>query len=385
MTNNGKILIVDDHQINLDLVCASLAGFGYTLDTAISGRIAIDKAKADHPDLILLDMNMPVMNGYDVMIALKADPETEDIPIIFVSAVDDLQTKVNSFKGGAVDYITKPFRQGELQARINIQISLRKKQHEIERLKQQELSALRRVSELKDDMIRMVSHDIKSPLGNILSCARLLATYDERYLEANPEVTELLGLIEHSAERILGVVGEVLDTAPVQDAADLQREPVSLAAYLQKQVDDLQFSAKENNLELRYTPPPDTVKAMIAPARFSHVIHNLLTNAIKYTPGGGQVEVSVQVLPLEIRIQVSDTGLGVPVSDLPYLFEKFYRVQNAEHQKRTGSGLGLAIVKSIVEQHGGRVSVESQVDKGSVFTITLPQKVEEVQSLAAGA
>ncbi len=385
MSNNGKILIVDDHQINLDLICASLAGFGYSLDTAINGRTALEKVKTNPPDLILLDMNMPVMSGYDVMIALKADPETEDIPIIFVSAVDDLQTKVNSFKGGAVDYITKPFRQGELQARINIQISLRRKQQEIEQLKHLELSALRRVSELKDDMIRMVSHDIKSPLGNILSCARLLETYDESYLQSNPEVAELIGLIERSALKILGVVGEVLDTAPVQDAADLQREPVPLAPYLQKQVDELQFSAKENNLELRYTPPPENIKAMLAPERFSHVIHNLITNAIKYTPEGGQVDVSVQPLATEVRIQVRDTGLGIPASDLPYLFEKFYRVQNVEHQKRTGSGLGLAIVKSIVEQHGGKVSVESHPGKGSVFTISLPQPKAEMQSLAAGA
>jgi signal transduction histidine kinase len=168
-------------------------------------------------------------------------------------------------------------------------------------------------------------------------------------------------------------VSEVLDTDRIESAGDLQREATALTPYLQQQVDELQFSAQESHLELRFVPPPEAVEVMIAPARFSHVLQNLITNAIKYTPGGGWVEVSTQLLPTEIHIQVRDTGLGIPASDLPYLFEKFYRVQNDEHQKRTGSGLGLAIVKGIVEQHGGRVWAESKSGAGSTFTVSLPR------------
>jgi two-component system, sensor histidine kinase and response regulator len=372
----AKILIVDDHQINIDLISASLSGYGYVLSSATSGHKALEIAKEQHPDLILLDMSMPVMSGQDVIVALKTDPEMEDIPVIFVSAIDDLQTKIESFKGGAVDYITKPFRQGELQARIKTHITLRRKQLEVEQLKQQELAAMRRVSQLKDDMMRMVSHDIKSPLSNILSGIRLLQTYDEPYLNANPEVVDLLDMIERASEKILQVVGEVLDTGRIQVGAELHRELTPLTTYLRQQMDELRFSAEESHVELRFTPAAEDVYVNIAPARFSHVVQNLITNAIKYTPSGGWVEITTQVLPSEILILVRDSGLGIPAGDLPYLFEKFYRVHDPEHQKRGGSGLGLAIVRTIMEQHGGTVRVESKPGKGSTFTVSLPRGVE---------
>jgi signal transduction histidine kinase len=312
------------------------------------------------------------MSGQQVLVALKGDPSLEDIPVIFVSANDELQTKMESFKGGAVDYITKPFRQGELQARIRTHITLRKKQVEIDRLKSQELAALRRISQLKDDVLYMVSHDIKSPLSTIMSGVSLLKSYDEAYLHDHPEVGEMITVVENAAAKILGVVSEVLDTDRIESVAELHRERTALTPYLREQVDELQFSAQENHLELHFVAPPEEAEVMIAPSRFSHVVQNLVTNAIKYTPEGGWVEVSVEAFPSEVHIRVRDTGLGIPASDLPYLFEKFYRVHDAEHEKRTGSGLGLAIVKTIVEQHEGRVWAESEPGQGSTFTVSLP-------------
>ncbi len=371
-SDTPQILVVDDQKSNVDLIADSLSGYGYTILKATNGPTALELAKANNLDLILLDVNMPHMNGYEVIHELKANPQLQDVPVIFVSAINDLQVKIDGFKEGAVDYITKPFQQGELQARVKTQIALRKKQLEIDRLKQQEIASLHKISQLKDDMLRMVAHDIKSPLSNIIGCVRLLEMQDEDYLGANPEIHEYIGMIEHAADRILGVVKEVLETETNESNADLRREAVGLTAYLQEQVTELQFSAREAHIELHFVPPKEDTEIMIAPARFGHVLQNLMTNALKYTPTGGTVEVSAQVLPSEVQIRVRDTGLGIPEEDLPYLFDKYYRVQSAEHRKRTGSGIGLAIVKTIVDQHGGHVWAESVPGKGSTFIISLP-------------
>lgn len=372
IVNDATILIVDDLPSNLELMDATLSLEGFTILKALSGSQALEMAHVKALDLILMDVNMPNMSGYETCEHLKADPRSRDIPVMFISAIDDAEVKVRGFSVGGVDYIPKPFHREELLARVVAHVELRKRQVEIEQLKQKEVAFLEEVNKLKDEMLRMVSHDIKNPLSVIMGCVEVLEKEMNQYLKEHQRSAETVVLIRRCAEEIMTLVRDLLDTTRIESQAELLAEPVLLSPYLARQVEGQQFSAREKQIELKYIPPPASLYVDLSPERFEHVLQNLLSNAIKYTPAGGKVELSTESHPGEIWIHVQDTGLGIPYEDQPRLFEKFYRVQRPEHQKQTGSGLGLAIVKTIVDQHGGQVWVDSEPGQGSTFTVSLP-------------
>lgn len=372
-SNPATILVVDDHTDNITLLVDVLSIHGYSLRSASNGHDALKIARSELIDLILLDVNMPGMDGYTVCETLKADDDLESIPVIFVSVLDDPTVKMKGFSVGGVDYIQKPFQPEELFARVATHLELRRKQREVEVLQQQEIDYLKQVSQLKDQMVKMVSHDIKNPLSIIMSAVSVLQVSSADYFQQTPRAAEYVDLIRQGAEKIQALVRDILDTSHGETIPLIHRESVSLTGYLKHCVDEQQFTAQSNQIDLQFTPPDSDITVQLSAERFSQVIQNLLTNAIKYTPRGGKVELSTEIKSSEVLIRVRDTGIGIPAEDLPHLFDKFYRVQRTEHLQRSGSGLGLAIVKTLVEQHGGQVWVESQLGHGSRFTVSLPR------------
>lgn len=367
----GSVLIVDDTPANLNLLFAMLTNHGYKVRAAINGNMALKSVFAALPELILLDINMPEMNGFDVCRQLKADVRTRDIPIIFISASDETEDKVRAFDVGGVDYVTKPFQVEEVLARVGTQMMLYQQRRELEEFRQREIDYFKDLNHMKDQFVATVSHDLKNPIGVIKGYADLLEKNPA--LANDTQAQDYIKRIRRGAEQMLILVTDLLDLAKIEAGMELGVSPNSLDGFLRDQLENFGMLAENKSISLGYNPPRQDVMLMFDPNRMSQVIKNLLSNAIKYTRDGGKVDISTETRDHHVLIKISDSGLGIPTEDIPFIFDKFYRVSKQEHLAAAdGTGLGLSITKAIVEQHRGTIRVESEVGKGSVFHIELP-------------
>ncbi len=372
----GDILIVDDMPHNLELLSAMLIKRGYVVRPALNGAMALRAAKATPPDLILLDINMPELNGYEVCRRLKNDQETRDIPVIFISALDETIDKVRAFEVGGVDYVTKPFQVEEVLARIETQLMLYRQRLELERqrreleiLRERERQYFNEMNRVKDEFVRTVSHDLKNPISVVVGYVHLLR---EGGNIADPDDLLYLDRIEEGAESMRALIMNLLDLARLEAGSALTLEPHALSEFLRICLEGFELAAENKGIELVYTPPPNDMVVAFDRTRMIQAISNLLSNAIKYTPSGGRVELCAEVSKHEVSISVCDNGIGISEDDMPNLFKKFYRVHNARSLGTEGTGLGLSIVKAVIEQHQGAIEVESEVGVGSTFHIRLP-------------
>lgn len=244
-------------------------------------------------------------------------------------------------------------------------------QQEVEtqkRLREQDREYFERLSQMKDDFMRTASHDLKNPLASIAITTDVLARHGSTQ---DAKGRELIQRIKSEVNRMQSLISNLLDLARLETGRALDIQDASLTQIIRDSIYAFELLARDKQLDLRFDAPFDDLKTRVDAARIHQVIHNLVSNAIKYTPDKGQVIVSVDTSDDQFVVQVRDTGIGIAPRDLPRVFDRFYRVKHA-HQVQEGTGLGLAIVKAIVEQHGGKVWVESQLGKGSVFSFSLP-------------
>ncbi|MCU0512032.1 MAG: hybrid sensor histidine kinase/response regulator [Anaerolineae bacterium] len=350
------ILIVDDTPANLSVLHGMLTGHDYKVRPAINGDLALKAVQTELPDLILLDIRMPGKDGYEVCRELKASPRTRHVPVIFISALDDIQDKVKAFEVGGVDYITKPFHLEEVLARVQLHLML-----------QQQRRAIEELNTFKDELLRIVAHDLKNPIS-------VISGYTDMLMEdiEDPELRDFVGRIQRSATQMLNLVTDLLDVARSEGNIPLNLQAVAVAGLLQSCVENYRLPAQQKQLVYHYVPPEAGLHLHIDPDRFAQVVNNLISNAVKYTDAGGTVRIESQVSADSFRLHIHDTGHGIAAEDLPHLFDKFYRVKNTQNRKIEGTGLGLAIARAIIEKHQGRIDVHSEIGQGSVFTIVLP-------------
>lgn len=356
--NVYNILIVDDTPANLSVLTFMLQQEGFRVRPAINGSVALMAVRAETPDLILLDIRMSDMSGYEVCQHLKEDASTRDIPVIFISALDDVEDKVKAFEAGGLDYITKPFHVEEVVARVRAHLTLQDQRRAIERL-----------SNLKDDLMHIVAHDLKNPISVIGGYSEMLM--DESY-GLNPQ--ETLGKIHATAAQMLVLVTTLLDYGRLEQDIPLTTKLQHIAPLIEDTVESFSLAAREKGIGvfMRFDTPD--AAAMVDRDRLMQAVGNLVGNAVKYTQQNGQVDVTLNADKEYVYIHVADNGQGIPLEHLPHLFERFYRVpRQSREQGVAGTGLGLAIVKLIVEKHDGTVSVESEYGAGSRFTIRLPR------------
>jgi signal transduction histidine kinase len=374
---NPCLFIVDDTPINLEYLTAMLNKHGYEVYTATSGQEALQQVLTIQPDLILLDVAMPEMDGYAVCRALKANPASSAIPVVFLSAGDHLQQKLIAFQVGGVDYVTKPFQTQEVLARIQTHVELHHRRLEVEQLRQSEVAYLNNLNKMKDEVLKMVSHDLKNPLGRIMGGAELLALELEDALAPDhphrASLSQKNEIILQGVYKMRQMLDNLLQMARNDTTSKVVLHSTVLQPYLNGLLTEFDLSAQAKQLDLFLEAIQPDLTAKIAPEMFAHAVQNLLSNAIRYTPQGGQVSLGArQVSPQEVAIYVHDTGIGIAPSDIPRLFEQFYRAKHSAAIESSGVGLGLSIVKTIVEQHQGRIEVESALGVGSTFTIYLP-------------
>ncbi len=379
MPQRSTILVVDDTPQNLALM-RDLLEADYTVKLAPNGERALKIARAQPPDLILLDIMMPDLDGYEVCRRLKADPQTEDIPVIFLTAKTETEDEQLGFALGAADYITKPISPPIVLARVKAHVLFKLARDALERRNREDkqrfelaLSQQMELNQLKSTFVAMTTHEFRTPLTSILVSQSVLRNYSERLPQS--ERDSLLDSIESAVKRMVQMLDQVL----VIGKADAQLlsfnpKPVNLLALCEQLCNEAiagqALRGDGTTTEVAFNAQLPSYNVLADEKLLRHILGNLLSNAIKYSPHAAQAQFSARHEGHAVTFEVSDQGIGIPAEDLPNLFGNFHRASNVGDIP--GTGLGLAIVKRAVESHGGSINVESQPGNGTRFTVRLP-------------
>lgn len=365
----GHILIVDDIIDNLHMLMDMLEVQGHQVQITMSGQEALDAIEERQPDLVLLDIQMPEMDGYEVCRRIKGNEKTADIPVIFLSALNETSDILKGFDAGGVDYVSKPFQFREVLARVESQLAVSQQRREIEALRERDRQQFEALADLRDKFIQGTVHDLKNPLTGVLLYSQMMRSSPP---ESEDDLIKISQGIEQSARKMQRLVTDILDLAQIQVGNQLHLFDTPIQPILERVIHNFDILAQEKNINLTLEASEDVVKLAINENYFERIFDNLISNAIKYTPEGGHI--ALIMLPHEdyVEIIVEDNGLGIPEEDLPQLFEAFYRVRKTTHRKENGSGLGLSVVAAIIEEHGGKIDVESIEGEGSRFIVSMP-------------
>lgn len=369
-STNASVLVVDDNEMNVDLLDAILERENYQVYRALSGEAAIKMLPDVMPELILLDISMPTMSGFEVCKWLKAQDAYKDIPVIFISALNDIEHIVQGFDVGGVDYINKPFKSREVLARVSAQITLSRQREEIEVLRQRERQQFERMDALRSQFISSATHDLKNPLFVISGYTDMLEMTPE--IASDKRTKGFVDAIQRGVTKMTDLVHDMLDLLQLETEVTLNKTREDVNTLLRYVIRDMKLRASDKSVTIVFHPAENDILVSVDTKRMIRVFENLLSNAIKYTEAGGQVDVYVLDAGDSVAIDVEDTGLGIPENMLDSLFQPFQRVNSEEHMAQEGTGLGLSIVKTLVEQHGGTISVSSVLGEGSRFRVTLP-------------
>lgn len=376
----SKILIVDDVQLNLELMKDILSEKGYQVATAVNGRSAIAKARAHKFDLILLDLIMPDIDGFEVCSVLKSSTQTSDVPIIFLTATKEDNNITRGFNLGAVDYIPKPFSKDELLARVNLHLTLRKYQQElIQSRAKAEASA-----QAKASLLANVSHEIRTPMNGIIGMIDIL-----KNTPLTPEQHEYVDIIGISGENLLMIINDVLDFSKIE-AGQISFEYIRFDLF--EEIDEVikihRYKAIEKKLELTCSISPEVPQFLIGdPLRLKQVLINLCSNAIKFT-SEGYVRIFVRKASqlegqVRLHFEVQDTGIGISLENQSKLFQSFSQAEVSTTRKFGGTGLGLAISKNLVQLMGGEIGINSEEGKGATFYFEAEFGVSKEEIIAA--
>ncbi|MEL6149324.1 MAG: hybrid sensor histidine kinase/response regulator [Chloroflexota bacterium] len=369
------ILIVNENPAHLGLLLTALEGRGYRIRQVKNGAFALQSAFENPPHLVLVDVNLPRLDGYEVCKQLKLNPVTRHVPVIFISTNNELFDKVLAFEVGAVDFISRPFELPEVMARVEMQLTLYRQRKEIEALREKERAHYEEMTRIKDQYVQMASHDLKTPLSVIVGHTSLLAK--------SPNITDsrdresLEGILE-ATETMRRLIRDLLDLAKIEAGMGMELEPISVNDMLKGCVFAFQYNAEEKRIALELALLKQDQTIMADHDRMVQVLSNLISNAIKYTPEDGHVKVSACMDEGALLLDVTDDGIGIPEADIPRVFERFYRVADTVHREQKGTGLGLSITKAIVEKLGGTISAKSQPNVGTRFRILLPTDEDAV-------
>jgi len=383
-----RILIVDDEPNNLKVLYNLLIDNDFEVRAARDGKTALQAAQDDPPNLILLDIKMPEMDGYEVCERLKGDERTRDIPVIFISALNQTEDIIRAFTKGGVDYITKPFQFEEVKARVNTHLTIvhqrehvLMQQQQIEAMRQRDRDLFDQLTDMREQFVRSAAHDLKSPLSLIGGYASLMTKFEE--VRSNPQLMECVDEIAVSCDEMLHLITSMLDYIRLQAAIGPSYVVTELGELVRQQARQQQQQANRREIELKVIAAATELIVNVDPKLIARVVDNLLTNAIKYSPEGTTVTIKMERSKGNAAVHISDQGKGIPEYDLQTIFQPFYRTSEAAQSEISGTGLGLSIVKEVVEQHYGRVQVESEIGKGSTFSFYLP--LHEVDAVAEQA
>jgi signal transduction histidine kinase len=365
------ILVVDDTEDNLDLLEFALKRKPVHMLRASSGKECLAVAEEKQPDIILLDIQMPEMDGFETLKRLRSNRATAKIPVIFLTAQrKDPDSIATGLALGAEQYLTKPIDTEELLVRTKMMVLLKRAEAELERT--------------KADFMAMMVHDLRSPLIGIKSVIELLQDV-AKGSTLNDDHFELLNSAHSSAQKLLVLVGDFLDLSKYEAGSiPFEKGAIPISRIIGPVVRQMDIQFKQRNVTLNKFIPEGLPLVSADASKTEQVVMNMLSNALKFSKSGGAVTLEGAVLTGEsesgvtgsprkfVRVSVTDNGVGIAKEELPLLFERYKQVSSAKTARQKGTGLGLVICKLIVEAQGGTVSAESEPGKRTTFSFTLP-------------
>lgn len=361
--SNSRILIVDDIQENIKLLGSLLTSEEYHINVARNGEEALRSVKKAKPDLILLDIMMPVMDGFETCKALKNDPEFCDIPVIFLTAINEVENIVQGFELGAADYLTKPVNHSELKARVKTHLELKKSKEIIKK----QYDDLKDLESMRASLTDMVIHDLKNPLASIAGYAELLSLKSD-----SKNSPKYINRIINISNVLFNLIMTILDISKMEsNKLELNKSKI----IVKEKLIDIElglYSLYENkNIKFEYDSSDDNLEVMVDPEIFERIVINILSNAIKYSPRDSTITIKIENCSENTTISISDEGKGVPDEFKDVVFEKFGQIEGYKAGKKYSTGLGLTFCKMAVESHGGEIGVYNNEDKGSTFWFSI--------------
>ncbi len=362
------ILIVDDDIDNVNILLDFLDKAGFRTMVSTDGVTAVDQAVQNKPDIILLDVMMPGLDGFETCRFLKKNEEVRDIPVIFMTALTETVNKVKGFEAGGVDYITKPFDVEEVLVRIKTHMTIQKLQHQI----LEKNLELRELNASKDKFFSILAHDLRNPMAVFLSFSKLLNNIEKMNKK---ELALYIKQFQESATNLFALLDNLLTWSRLQRGL-VEFSPKALKIYTlvnwnikllepyiwQKKIviknfvgDNIFINADENMV--------------------NSIIRNLISNAVKFNNTGGTIEIKAEQGDLDVHIIISDTGIGIAQSVLPNLFRIDSRTKQPGTMDERGTGLGLILCKEFTEKNGGKIWIESEPGAGTIVHLTLPLSV----------
>ena len=359
------ILIVDDVPKNIQVLGTLLNKIDCELAVAMNGQQALDTVKKIMPDLILLDIMMPVMDGLEVCERLKKDENTKEIPIIFLTAKIETDDIIKGFEMGAVDYVTKPFIGRELVARVKTHLDYKQIK---DNLKEEVAS--------KNKFLSIITHDLRSSFGIVSSFVKIIQENKESL--SDEEILEILNDIGNTTKTTLELLENLLNWARSQTGT-LNKKPeiLNLNYLINELVNSNKKAAEKKSIQIVYEKNDNLFPVLADKNMTLLVIRNLISNALKFTPQNGEIKISDQNEEEQVRIVVSDTGVGIPSNTVEKLFSIHHKVSTYGTEKEAGNGLGLILCKEFILQHNGEIGIESEVEKGTCVWFTLPKYIIE--------
>lgn len=359
---SGRILVVDDQPANLRVVSSLLSRHGYEVTTAADGAEALALLADLRPDLLLLDMLMPNMDGFALLGEIKQIPELLRLPVVFLTVAQDRDLLLRAFDAGAVDYVTKPFMPEELLARVNAHVGLKQTRDRLERIARE-----------RQELVNLVAHDLKNPLSSIWFASDMLLKG-----ETKPErVPRYHRMIHDSAEDALGYIRRYLETQDTSRKGEAAGSVTALREVVDWLVDRYALQFEDRGVALQTRLPSASPMVAIDMLVLRQVAENLITNAIKYAPSSN-VDISLRGGgPGFWQLLIEDRGPGI-ARDLQHaLFRPFQRLAHAGKDDGRSSGLGLSLAKQIIVNLGGQLWYEDREGGGARFIIELPEVTTE--------
>lgn len=421
--NGTDILVVEDSRTQAIGLKFMLKGAGFNVRVAYDGALALEAVEKQRPDLIVSDIVMPNMNGYELCKAIRENEKTYDIPIILLTQLSELTDVVKALESGADNFVTKPYKQEFLLSRIHhilinrelrrdrtsekiieiffdnhkysfsamptqvIDLLLSTFENAVEKNKelqeanrkllevQRELrdtnKQLEALNAQKNQFLGMAAHDLRNPLGHIALVTDMLM--EDLADRVSAQEMEMLSITKNSSKFMLGLVNDLLDIAKIESGKlNLSLEETDLVALVAQNVERNNALAARKNIDIQFAANGDIPPMMVDPGKLEQVLNNLISNAVKYSYPDTTVTVSLARQSGEVVLSVADEGQGIPVEELGKLFQPFERTSVETTGGEKSTGLGLAIVQKIVEGHGGSIRVESTEGQGTTFYISLP-------------
>lgn len=363
LASEYTVLIVDDVPTNVMLVQAILKKEGYTLLTTDSGAKALRLAQDKHPNLILLDIMMPEMDGYEVLQHLKSNPDTNDIPVIIMSALSDMQSIVKGYQLGATEYVTKPFQREELVKRVAHRYEL----FSIKRIKQE----LENTIESRDTLYSVIAHDLRSPLGSLKMMNNAILMMVDKSQISN-EVYEMLQMMNKTSEEIFLLLDNLLKWAKNRlNKQSIYKQPVDINSIIDSTAEIFVPMAAQKGITISVQNMDSELMGVVDIDMLKTIVRNILSNAIKFSYDKGIITVSSRVEGEFVIVSIKDSGKGIKKEDQDKLLKQNTHFTSYGTNNEKGSGLGLMLCKDFVELHGGKLWFESEEGKGTTFFFSL--------------